>query len=254
MTINVILAFMIIVSFLISIVLHEVGHSLMATWLGDPTARAEGRLSLGLRSHLDPLGTMLCVIMAFFPVLIGFTGLVAAPLGIGWGKPVKPDPWKLRGGPNAGTLLVALGGIFMNIVVAVLAAIVLRLLPTSFLVPPAFGGNAFIYRIPQFILTFASVNFCLAMFNLLPLYPLDGYQILYTLLPNRQAVSFSRSATYGPFIILLILFLLPFLGQFSGLNSFPLFRISYYILLGALKLASLVSGVDFGLLQLTYAY
>src|SRR5579859_945224 len=238
MTINVILAFMIIVSFLISIVLHEVGHSLVATWLGDPTARAEGRLSLGLRSHLDPLGTMLCVIMAFFPVLIGFSGLVAAPLGIGWGKPVKPDPWKLRGGPNAGTLLVALGGIFMNIVIAVLAAIVLRLLPSSF------GGNLLIIRIPQFILTFASVNFCLAIFNLIPLYPLDGYQILYTLLPNRQAVGFSRSATYGPFIILILIFLLPFLGQISGTSSFPLFHISYYILLGSLKLVSLISSID----------
>ena len=248
MTINVILAFMIIVSFLISIVLHEVGHSLMATWLGDPTARAEGRLSLSLRSHLDPLGTMLCVILAFFPVLIGLSGLASGPLGMGWGRPVKPDPWKLRGGPNAGTLLVALGGIFMNIVVAVLAAIVLRLLPASLYT------NPFAVRIPQFVLTFASVNFCLAIFNLIPLYPLDGYQILYTLLPNRQAVSFSRSATYGPFIILLLIFLLPFLGQFSGLNSFPLFRISYYILLGALKLASLVSGVDFGLVQFTYAY
>src|SRR5579859_3489245 len=241
MTINVVLAFMIIVSFLISVSLHEVGHALMATWLGDPTARAEGRLSLGLRSHLDPLGTMLCVILAFFAVPSG-------PVGLGWGKPVKPDPWKLRGGPNAGTLLVALGGIFMNIIVGVLAAIVLRLLPSSF------GGNLLIIRIPQFILTFASVNFCLAIFNLIPLYPLDGYQILYTLLPNRQAVSFSRSATYGPFIILLIIFLLPFLGQFSGLSSFPLFRISYYILLGALKLVSLASGVNFLTVQGLYAF
>ncbi len=231
MTINVVLAFMIIVSFLISVSLHEVGHSLMATWLGDPTARAEGRLSLSLRSHLDPLGTMLCVILAFFAVPSG-------PVGLGWGKPVKPDPWKLRGGPNAGTLLVALGGIFMNIVVGVLVAIVLRLLP------PSLFQNDLAIRIPQFVLTFASVNFCLAIFNLIPLYPLDGYQILYTLLPNRQAVSFSRSATYGPFIILIIIFLLPFLGQISGTSSFPLFHISYYILLGSLKLVSLVSGID----------
>jgi Zn-dependent protease len=213
----------------------------MATWLGDPTVRAEGRLSLSLRAHLDPLGTMLAVILAFFSISSG-------PVGLGWGKPVKPDPWKLRGGPNGGTLLVALGGILMNILVGVLAAIVLRFLPSSF------GGNAFIIRIPQFILTFASVNFALAIFNLIPLYPLDGYQILYTLLPNRQAVSFSRSAAYGPFIILIIIFLLPFLGQISQLGTFPLFRISYYILLGALKLVSLVSGVDFGQVQLLYIF
>jgi len=239
--VNVILAFMIIISFLISLILHELGHSLVATWLGDPTARAEGRLSLSLRPHLDPLGTLLCVILAFFAVPAG-------PVGLGWGKPVKPDPWKLRGGPNGGTFMVALGGIFMNIVVGVLAAIVLRLLPASL------GLSTLAIRIPQFVLTFASVNFCLAIFNLIPLYPLDGYQILYTLLPNRQAVGFSRSATYGPFIILLIIFLLPFLGQISNLGSFPLFRISYYILLGSLKLASLVSGLDFSLLTVWYSF
>jgi Zn-dependent protease len=231
---------MIIISFLISLTLHEFGHSLVATWLGDPTPRAGGRLSLNLRMHLDPLGTLLCVILAFFPVPAG-------PVGLGWGKPVKPDPWKLRGGPNAGTFMVAFGGIVMNVVVGVLAAIVLRLLPASL------SESAFAIRIPQFILAFASVNFSLAIFNLIPLYPLDGYQILYTLLPNRQAVSFSRSATYGPFIILLLIFLLPFLGQISGLGNFPLFRISYYILLGSLKLASLVSGLDFSLLTGLYS-
>jgi Zn-dependent protease len=239
--INVILAFMIIISFLISLILHEFGHSLVATWLGDPTPRAEGRLNLNLRVHLDPLGTLLCVILAFFAVPAG-------PVGLGWGKPVKPDPWKLRGGPNAGTLMVALGGILMNIVVGVVAAIVLRLLPSSL------SQSTLAIRIPQFVLTFASVNFSLAIFNLIPLYPLDGYQILYTLLPNRQAVGFSRSATYGPFIILLLIFLLPFLGQISGLGSFPLFRIAYYILLGSLKLASLVSGLDFSLLTFWYTF
>jgi Zn-dependent protease len=233
--INVILAFMIIISFLGAVILHEFGHALVATWLGDPTPRADGRLSLSLRSHLDPLGTLLCVILAFFSVLAG-------PVGLGWGKPVKADPWKLRGGPNAGTLMVALGGILMNVIVGALFAVVLRFLPGSLL------NNAFTIRIPQLILTFASVNFCLAIFNLIPLYPLDGYQILYTLLPNRQAVGFSRSATYGPFIILLLIFLLPFLGQISQLGGFFLFHISYYILLGSMKLIGLTSGLDAGLL------
>ena len=229
--INVILAFMIIISFLGAVILHEFGHALIATWLGDPTPRADGRLSLSLRSHLDPLGTLLCVILAFFSVLAG-------PVGLGWGKPVKPDPWKLRGGPNAGTLMVALGGILMNVIVGALFAVVLRFLPGSLF------SNAIIIRIPQLILTFASVNFCLAIFNLIPLYPLDGYQILYTLLPNRQAVGFSRSATYGPFIILLLIFLLPFLGQISQLGGFFLFHISYYILLGSMKLIALIGGSD----------
>src|ERR1700730_15718034 len=136
--INVILAFMIIISFLISLILHEFGHALVATWLGDPTPRTDGRLSLNLGSHLDPLGTLLCVILAFFAVPAG-------PVGLGWGKPVKPDPWKLRGGPNGGTLMVALGGILMNLVVGVLAAIVLGLLPVSL------HQSALAVRIPQFV-------------------------------------------------------------------------------------------------------
>ena len=101
--INVILALMIIVSFLVAIVIHECGHALMATLLGDPTPRNDGRLSFSLRMHLDPIGTILPVILAFFPVFSG-------PVGLGWGKPVKSDAWKLRGGPNVGTLLVGLAG------------------------------------------------------------------------------------------------------------------------------------------------
>lgn len=228
--INVILAFMIIGSFLVAIILHEYGHALMATMLGDPTPRTEGRLSLSLRSHIDPLGTLLCVILAFFQ-------LAAGPVGLGWGRPVKSDPWKLRGGPNAGTLLVALGGIIMNVIVGVIFSILLRFLPASL------GSNVVILRIPQLIVVFASVNFALAIFNLIPLHPLDGYQIVYTLLPSRQAVSFARSAPYGQFIILLLIFLLPFLGQISGLGDFFLFHISYYILLGSMKLIALASGL-----------
>jgi Zn-dependent protease len=228
--INVVLALMIIGSFLGAVIIHEFGHSLMASLLGDPTPRSEGRLSPSLRSHIDPVGTLLCVILAFFPVAAG-------PVGLGWGQPVKVDPWKLRGGPNAGTLLVSIAGILMSLVVGLLFALVLHFLPLTLL------NNGITARIPQLILVFASVNICLAIFNLIPLYPLDGYQILYTLLPSRQAVQFARSAPYGPFIILAVLFLLPFLGQISGFGSFFLFHIPQYILLGSLDLIGLVSGL-----------
>lgn len=238
--INVILAIMIIASFLVAVVIHECGHALMATLLGDPTPRNEGRLSLSLRVQLDPIGTVLAVILAFFPVLAG-------PVGLGWGKPVKSDAWKLRGGPNVGTLLVALGGPLTSLIVGLLLAIVLRFLPVS-----SFLANEITMHILQLILVFASVNICLAIFNLIPLYPLDGYQILYTLLPSRQAVQFARSAPYGPFIILAIIFLLPFLGQLSGLGSLFIFHIPYYILLGALNIIGLVMGIPADGLFLLY--
>src|SRR6266571_2938683 len=231
MAINVILALMIVGSFLVAIVLHESGHALMASVLGDPTPRAEGRQSFSLAMHLDALGTILCLILAFQPVLFG-------PVGLGWGKPVKTDPWKLRGGPNGGTLLVALAGPIFRLSLGLLFGLpflsqisspVLLWLVTHFL---------------QLLTVFSSVNICLALFNVLPFYPLDGYQIVYTLLPTRQAVQFAKSAPYGPFIVLGIFFLLPFLAQISGsgLSSLFIFHIPTYLLEGSLALIGLVSG------------
>src|SRR6266566_9023289 len=237
--INVVLAFMIIGSFLVAVIIHEFGHSLVATMLGDPTPRKEGRLSPSLRTQIDPVGTMLCVILAFFPVAAG-------PVGLGWGKPVKVDPWKLRGGPNFGTLLVSLGGIFISLITGLLFALLLHFIPLTLLKD---GVTA---RILQLVIVFASVNICLAIFNLVPLYPLDGYQIVYTLLPSRQAVQFARSATYGPFIILGILFLLPFLATIGGLSGFFLFHIPTYILLASNYVTSFVSGLPSALIGTIY--
>ncbi|HEY6286964.1 MAG TPA: hypothetical protein VIX20_14980, partial [Ktedonobacteraceae bacterium] len=86
----------------------------------------------------------------------------------------------------------------------------------------------------------------------IPLYPLDGYQIVYTLLPSRQAVQFAKSAAYGPFIILAILFLLPFLAQIGGLSGFFLFHIPTYILLVSNYVTSFVSGLPSALIGTIY--
>ena len=229
MLINVLLALMIIASFLLAIPLHEWSHALMASWLGDRTPRAEGRLSLSLRTHIDPVGTLMCTILAFQPAL---------SVGFGWGKPVKPDPWKMRVGPNAGVLLVALTGPIFSLLLGLVVATSVRFLPFSIFLQPSIA-----IRLPQLLFVFASVNICLAIFNLIPLYPLDGYSILYTLLPSRQAVQFARSATYGPLLILALFFLLPFLAQFAGLQGFPLFELPYYFWLVSMQLISLVTGI-----------
>lgn len=229
MAINVVLAFMIIACFLVAVVIHEYAHALTATLLGDTTPRSQGRQSLSLRAHLDPLGTLLCVILAFQP---GFA------MALGWGKPVKTDPWKLRGGPNGGTLMVSLAGILTSLVLGLLAALVLRFLPGSLINTT----NGILFRVVQLVTVFASVNITLAVFNILPIYPLDGYQILYTLLPSRQALKFARSAQYGPLIIIVLVFVLPFLGQLTHLDGFFLFRLPFFILLGVHNLISLVSG------------
>jgi Zn-dependent protease len=84
-------------------------------------------------------------------------------------------------------------------------------------------------RVLQLLVVFSVTNVALAIFNLIPCYPLDGYQILYALLPSKQAMGFARSAPYGPFIILALFFLLPFIGLLSGAGSFPLFHLAFYI-------------------------
>jgi Zn-dependent protease len=231
MKIDVLLALMIIGSFLAAIVLHECAHALAALWLGDRTPSNDGRLTLRLRPHLDSVGTVLCVIMAFQPVL-------TPPVGLGWGKPVKADPWKLRPGTDRGVFLVALAGPIASLLIGLLIGLLLR-----FVGPFLFIDNPLTLRILQLLVVFANVNIALALFNLIPLYPLDGYQMLYSLLPSKQAVQFARSAAYGPFIILILFFFLPFLAQLSNLGSFPLFRLAYYLWLGALSLMALVSGL-----------
>ena len=229
MGINVVLALMIIGSFLVAIPLHESGHALMASMLGDRTPREEGRLSLSLRSHIDPIGTLMCVLLAFQPIL---------GVGFGWGKPVKADPWKMRVGANAGVLLVAWAGLIFSLLIGVLVSVLLRFVPIQML------ESAVGLHIIQLLIVFASVNICLAIFNLFPLYPLDGYQIVYTLLPSKQAVQFAKSAAYGPLIILALFFLLPFLAQLAspGLSSFPLFQLPLYIWLGSMNIIALVMG------------
>ena len=229
MGINVVLALMIIGSFLVAIPLHESGHALMASMLGDRTPREEGRLSLSLRSHIDPIGTLMCVLLAFQPIL---------GVGFGWGKPVKADPWKMRVGANAGVLLVAWAGLIFSLLIGVLVSVLLRFVPIQML------ESAVGLHVIQLLIVFASVNICLAIFNLFPLYPHDGYQIVYTLLPSRQAVQFAKSAAYGPLIILALFFLLPFLAQVAspGLSSFPLFQLPYYIWLGSVNIIALAMG------------
>jgi Zn-dependent protease len=236
--INVILALMIIVCFLIAVVIHEYAHALTATLLGDPTPRNQGRQSLSLRMHLDPLGTLLCVVLAFLPVGSG-------PIGLGWGKPVKTDPWKLRAGPNVGTLLVSSAGILVSLALGLLVAFLMRFLPL------VLYENFFTLRIVQFIEVFAVANIVLGLFNLLPLYPLDGYQILYTLLPSRQALKFGKSTQYGPLIIIFILFVLPFLGEITRTDFF-LFHVPWLIMQGVLHLISLASGLSFDGLAILY--
>jgi Zn-dependent protease len=194
---NIVQAILFLVAILVSVTFHEFTHAWSANELGDPTARRMGRMTLNPIKHFDPLGALMIVFMAF------------ARVGIGWGKPVPVNPYNLRGNPRVSMGLTSAAGPYSNLVLAALFAIPLRLgLPLPALVE-------------TFFWTMVVTNLSLAVFNLLPLPPLDGFGVLQGLLGTlRTRWSYEwgerldRVAPYGP---MLLLALLAF-GWFGGLN------------------------------------
>ncbi|MEB3195778.1 MAG: site-2 protease family protein [Candidatus Sericytochromatia bacterium] len=164
--------------FIVSITLHEFGHALTATWLGDSTARDAGRVTVNPFVHLDFFGTL-------FILLAGF----------GWAKPVPFDPNQLRW-PRLGSFLVSAAGPFANFLLAWAALLALTHLSGM----PA-GASTW------FEVLF-SLNLMLMVFNLLPIPPLDGGNLLESLLPRRWLPAFQRLLPYGV-VALLVLVLLP---------------------------------------------
>jgi len=169
--------------------IHELAHGYVAWNLGDPTAKNAGRLTLNPLKHLDPLGVIAFVIMK-----------------IGWAKPVPVDPRYFKD-PQKGMLLVALAGPAANLLTAVASAILVKLL---IMVPfiPMFALK------PMVGMLVASVwiNIMLAVFNCLPIPPLDGSRVLMGLLPPEAARSYAKLEPFG-FILLLVLFYAGIIGK-----------------------------------------
>ncbi len=164
---------------LLALTVHEYCHALVADRLGDSTARMQGRLSLNPLVHLDIFGTILIF-------LVGF----------GWAKPV---PINLRNldDPKRGMMLIALAGPVSNLVMAILAGLVLRSLL------PGLGAATPTTLITVLKLSILSIqiNVALAVFNMIPLPPLDGSRVIYGLLPQEQAMAYSRIEPYGVMIL-----------------------------------------------------
>ena len=191
-----------ILSFLIAIVIaltiNEFAHAFVANYLGDPTAKYEGRLSLNPIRHLDPLGTALLLIFVFT------TGM-----GFGWGKPVPVNPYNLR--HRYGELLVSLAGPFSNLLLAILLVLIVALIPTGV-------SSGWSSDFSNLISVVVAVNVMLGIFNLLPIPPLDGSKILFDLLPQGSSEIKNTLEKYGPFILIAVIFFgLGFLGSFVRL-------------------------------------
>ena len=194
-----------------SVILHEVAHGYMANYLGDPTARLEGRLTLNPISHIDPLGTII------LPTLLFLTG---SPILIGYAKPVPYNPYNIK--HAFGEALVAGAGPATNLLLALVFGLFLR-----------FFGADMDSGLVQALTIITSINIFLAIFNLTPVPPLDGSKVLSALLPgelgrgyNSIRATFERLGVFSGTI--LILFIFYFLSPFYT----ELLRNSFLLLTG----------------------
>jgi len=161
---------------LIAATCHEFAHALVADRLGDPTPRQLGRLTLNPLVHLDPLGTVFFVLFSF-----------------GWARPVPVNPRNFAN-PRLGMLVVALAGPLANIVLAFAVGVLVK---TQGLTGTLWGDLASMLVL---------INIVLAVFNLIPIPPLDGSRILEGLLPSDQALAYARIQPYGTVVILVLLY------------------------------------------------
>lgn len=201
---------------LVAITFHELSHGFIASKLGDPTARMLGRLTLNPLAHIDLFGTIILPFM-----LLIFTN---GQFVFGYAKPVPVNPMNFKN-PRKGMAITAVAGPLTNLIISILSILLLRffILPLSGLLPDAVAGKILI-PLALMLETSVTINVVLAAFNLIPIPPLDGGRVLVGLLPQRQAISFSKIEPFG-FIIVIILiatgiasyFVIPFVNLFLSL-------------------------------------
>lgn len=184
------------IAVIVAITIHEFAHAWMANRLGDPTARLEGRLTLNPIKHLDPLGTLVMVVSIF-----------AAGMGFGWGRPVPVNPYNLK--HKNGDMWVSLAGPFSNFILALAIALVFALIPATI----ASGWSLDFINLIRILI---SVNVALGIFNLLPIPPLDGSKVLFSLLPPGKNEIRTFLERYSLIIFFFLIFFgLSILGQLS---------------------------------------
>lgn len=175
-----------IIILIFSVVIHEVAHGAVANALGDPTARLAGRLTLNPLKHLDPIGSVLV------PSILAFTG---GPV-FGWAKPVPFNPYNLKAG-RKGPAWVAVAGPASNLIIAICFGLVVR-----------FGGALFNQAGLQLASAIVLINVVLAIFNLIPVPPLDGSKILFAFLPRKYEWIEEWLERYQLVMILLVVLVL----------------------------------------------
>ena len=192
-------AILLVTQFIILLTFHEWGHAKSADMLGDPTARDLGRMSLNPGVHIDMIGTIILPLIASF-----FGGAF-----FGWAKPVPVNPYNLKN-PRRDLMLIAAAGPFMNIVLTfvILGAVKLLIALTPF--DPT--ESTLHFEINRQLLLMGLISVFLAAFNMLPLFPLDGFSVVRGLLPEDLARGFEKLMPYGMPILMCLIFLPSLLG------------------------------------------
>lgn len=179
---------------IMSVVVHEFAHGYTAYLLGDDTARLQGRLTLNPLKHLDPFGSVVLPLL----LIVFNAGFV-----IGWARPVPYNPYNLRNG-NRGKFFVAIAGILANITIALLFGLLIRFLPLLGASVDMFFVQS-LYKIATMIVL---VNLVLALFNIIPIPPLDGSRILFSFLPIKYRHIENMLERWGFVVMLLFIIFL----------------------------------------------
>lgn len=209
-------AILLVTQFIVLLTFHEWGHAKSANMLGDPTARDQGRMTLNPGVHIDMIGTIILPLIASF-----FGGAF-----FGWAKPVPVNPYNLKN-PRRDLMLIAGAGPFMNIVLTFVILGVLKLLIAFTPFDPT--ESALHVEINRQLLLMGFISIFLAAFNMLPLFPLDGFSVVRGLLPEHLARGFEKLMPYGMPILMCLIFLPSLVGipnyVFNFLNdiSFTVF-------------------------------
>jgi len=191
---------------LVGVAFHEACHAYTATALGDTLPRRQGRVTLNPLRHLDPLGTAMIAI-----------------IGFGWGKPVQFNPYGLKLRPKTASFLVAGAGPLSNIVIAAIVAIPIQAGWVPFINPltnaPAFFFDAQVETRKEYLGLFLTgavyLNCILGIFNLIPIPPLDGFKVALGILPDDLASEFAKLDRYGFGILMVLIFVIPFVTGYS---------------------------------------